>query len=52
MLTERGQFGEAEAMLLRAYEVMKKVYGATASNTTEVSAALDELHDRMKERTG
>jgi hypothetical protein len=47
-LTGRGQLAEAETMLVRAQEVMKKTYTADAAETNEVSAALKELHDRMK----
>jgi hypothetical protein len=47
-LTGRGQLAEAETMLVRAQEVMKKTYTADAAETKEVSAALRELHDRMK----
>jgi len=50
-LTERGQWVEAETMLLRAQEVMKKTYAADAAERNEVSAALDELHVRMKKGT-
>ena len=48
VLTERGQFSEAETILLRAYQVMKKTYGADAPETQQVSAALDKLHDRKR----
>jgi eukaryotic-like serine/threonine-protein kinase len=47
-LTQRGQLGEAETMLVRAQEVIKKTYAADAAETNEVSAALDELHNRVK----
>jgi tetratricopeptide (TPR) repeat protein len=46
-LTQRGQLGEAETVLVRAQEVIKKTYAADAAETNEVSAAPDELHDRV-----
>jgi len=47
-LTGRGRFDEAETLLGRAQEVIKKTYAADAAETMEVSAALSELHDRVK----
>lgn len=47
-LTQRGQLDEAETMLVRAQAVIRKTYAADAAETNEVSAALEELHDRVK----